>query len=98
MIDVQPSELAIIVTILTREAPDCVAFAFGSRVTGTAKPWSDLDILLKGPQALPLVRFGEILEAFQESELPFRVDLVDWYRAGSGFRTIIESQLVVLKG
>ena len=33
---------------------------------------------------------AELKEAFQESELPFRVDLLDWNAISDEFRTVIE--------
>ena len=35
-------------------------------------------------------KIAELKEAFQESELPFRVDLLDWNAISDEFRIVIE--------
>ena len=51
---------------------------FGSRVTGIRlKPHSDLDLLIVGPEKLPLLLLGDLREALSESDLPFSVDIVE---------------------
>jgi type I restriction enzyme S subunit len=64
---------------------------FGSRIHGTAKPWSDLDLAIKPKSPLDWNLLAEIKEAFQESELPFRVDIVDWNDITESFRKAIET-------
>jgi len=50
-IDISPEQLAIVQGILKDHLPKgTLAWAFGSRVTWTAKPFSDLDIALEGPE------------------------------------------------
>ena len=51
---------------------------FGSRATGIRlKPHSDLDLLIVGPEKLPLQLLGDLREALSESDLPFSVDIVE---------------------
>ena len=45
---------------------------------------------------MPL-RGAAIMEAFSESDLPYRVDVVDWVSAGESFRKIIEWDRVVVQ-
>jgi uncharacterized protein len=94
MLDLSASQIEEIRAILARDAIDLDALVFGSRIKGRAKPHSDLDLALRGNGALPIARFGRIVEAFQESNLPFRVDLVDWCRCSPEFRRLIESESV----
>ncbi len=77
--------------------PDFEVWAFGSRVTGTARPFSDLDIAVIGEAPLPLSLMSELNEAFSESDLPWKVDLVDWALTSPAFRKIIEARKVVLQ-
>ena len=49
MIDLAPESLAIVRCLLAAQLPECEVRAFGSRVTGNAKPYSDLDLVLLGP-------------------------------------------------
>jgi len=40
---------------------------------------------------------GELSEAFQESDLPFRVDLIDWHRISPEFRKVIEQKYEIMR-
>jgi predicted nucleotidyltransferase len=64
----------------------------GSRIHGTAKPWSDLDLAIKAKSALDWKLLEDIKEAFQESELPFRVDVLDWNEITDAFRRAIKTK------
>jgi type I restriction enzyme S subunit len=94
MIHLAPEELATVRAILRARLPDCEARAFGSRATGVRlKPFSDLDLALMTKRALTDAQLGELREEFQQSDLPFRVDLVDWAAADADFRAAIADQL-----
>jgi type I restriction enzyme S subunit len=97
MIDITPEQRATVEAILGGAAPECGAYAFGSRVTGGARPYSDLDMVLKGPVPLSVTRMGTLRERFQESSLPFRVNIVDWHALGEAFRRIVDEQGELLK-
>ena len=88
-------ELAIVRSILVRILPDNIrVFAFGSRVSGSPKPWSDLDLAIEGNSPLPLALLAELVEAFDESALPWKVDIVDKASVGEGFARIIDAAKV----
>ena len=97
MIDVTPEQLAEIKRILEEHVPDCEVRAFGSRVTGRVKPWSDLDLAVVGTGPLGWRRQGYLVEAFQESTLPFRVDVLDWHDVSPSFQAIIDEQYAVIQ-
>jgi predicted nucleotidyltransferase len=97
MIDLAPEQLAIVQRLLATLVPECEVRAFGSRVTGNAKPHSDLDLALIGPTRLPLARLAALREAFAESELPVRVDVLDWHAITEAFRNIITAKFDVLQ-
>ncbi len=90
MVDLKPHELEVVRNILNRFVPDAEIIVFGSRIHGTAKPWSDLDLAIKADSALDWKLLAEIKETFQESELPFRVDVLDWNDITESFRKVIE--------
>lgn len=95
-IDLQPKDLALVQKILLSSVPACTVWAFGSRVLGTAKLTSDLDIAVLGlPESQPQL-IGTLQEAFAESRLPIKVDALDWNQTSESFRKIIEKQKVVL--
>ncbi|MBI2604676.1 MAG: nucleotidyltransferase domain-containing protein [Deltaproteobacteria bacterium] len=71
--------------------PDAEILVFGSRLTGKNKPASDLDLCLKSASALELAKWGRLEEEISGSDIPFKVDLVDWHRISEEFRGIIVS-------
>lgn len=97
VIDIDPRDLAEVLRILRAQAPDVQVWAFGSRVTHTAKPYSDLDLALISDLPLTLARKAAITDAFATSDLPIRVDVVDWASASDAFRQIIAQNKVVVQ-
>ena len=61
-----------------------------TQVQGASKKWSDLDLAIKADSSLDWKLLAEIKETFQESELPFRVDVLDWNDITESFRKAIE--------
>lgn len=96
-IDIKPEERAIVLRILNEIVPDREVRAFGSRVTGKAKPFSDLDLAVMGDEPLSLETRARLEEAFSESDLPWKVDVVDWTSIDDKFQHIIFSTSVILK-
>ena len=72
--------------ILQRFVPNTKVYAFGSRVKLTAKAHSDLDLVVQGETGLSLKQMQLLEEAFSESDLPFRVDVLDWHAISPEFR------------
>ena len=98
MIDLNPAHLAIVERILAEHVPECEVRAFGSRATWNAKDYSDLDLaIIGGDEPLPRGTVARLKEAFEESPLPMRVDVVDWHAIADGFRESIESDCVVMQ-
>ncbi len=91
-IDAPAAALDAVLAMLARHVPDREIRVMGSRVTGPAKPFSDLDLVIMGDEPLELRTIGQLREAFDESDLPFAVDLVEWASASEGFRQIINEQ------
>jgi predicted nucleotidyltransferase len=96
-IDMRPEHLAIVRDILSGCVPDREVWAFGSRARGTAKPYSDLDLAILGDAPLSLDVSAILAEALSESDLPYKVDIVDWAATGDSFRDIIRRDKVVLQ-
>lgn len=86
MIDLDAKQLATVRGILQSEAPGIAAFAFGSRARGCAKRFSDLDLALASDQAIAWRTLARLREAFEESDLPITVDVVDWSQTTAAFR------------
>jgi len=73
MIEITDLQREKILNILGIYIPEMEVWAFGSRVKGSAKDYSDLDLLVIGEEKMSINSLGELSEAFQESDLPFRV-------------------------
>lgn len=92
MIDIPENHLSAIRNILHDYVPHCEVRVFGSRITTNAKEYSDLDIAIVGKKPIDYSIIAEIKEAFQKSDLPFRVDVLDWNTISPEFRTVIEKK------
>ena len=97
MIDLAPEQLAIVRRLLATYVPECEVRAFGSRVTWTAKPHSDLDLALFGPEKVATATLRRLREAFEDSGLSIRVDLLDANAISETFQRVIASRNEVVQ-
>ncbi len=73
--------VALVRVLIQQHAPHHKFFALGSRVVRSAadrqrvKPHSDLDLAIAGAP-LPLAKMFALRDAFSQSDLPMRVDIV----------------------
>ena len=65
-IDLNPHDLEIVLAILQKFVPDLEVWAFGSRVKWTAKPFSDLDLVIVGKQPLPISIAADLAEVLAD--------------------------------
>lgn len=86
-----------VLRILGEQAPHLEVWAFGSRARHTEKPYSDLDLALITHEPLSLADMANIQSAFEASDLPIRVDIVDWASTSEAFRKIIAHDKVVVQ-
>jgi type I restriction enzyme S subunit len=97
MIDIAERHLKTIRRILGEHAAGCEVRAFGSRVSGTAKDYSDLDLAIIGEEKLPRRVKMLLREAFEESDPPFRVDIVDYNAISDSFRSIVDGNYEIVQ-
>ena len=97
MIDLAPEHLASVRRLLLAHVPECEVRAFGSRVAWTAKSYSDLDLALVGAEKLAACRLHRLREAFEESGLPIRVDVLDWHAISESFQKVIAGRYEVIQ-
>jgi predicted nucleotidyltransferase len=62
---------------LARHLPNRQVRAFGSRATGRAWCYSDLDLLVMGSVPIPDLTLASLRADFEDSDLPFRVDVLE---------------------
>ena len=96
-VDLNPDCMETVMRILAEHVPECEVRAFGSRATWTAKGHSDLDLAIVGEGPLDRRTLGRLEEAFEESSLPMRVDVLDWHAISESFREVIERDCVVVQ-
>ena len=84
-IDITTEERQTVLALLQQHLAGTAAWVYGSRVKWTSRPQSDLDLVVFAtPEQRPQV--GDLREAFEESNLPFRVDLFVWDDVPDSFR------------
>lgn len=68
-------------------------FIFGSRAAGKARKFSDYDIGVKGQKPLDFKKIALIKGELEESDLPYRVDVVDFSTVSKKFENIALSKI-----
>ena len=95
-IDLTAKQRKSIKDLLRQHLPGVEAWAYGSRAKFSSRPNSDLDmVVFATPEQKGSV--ANLAEAFEESDLPFRVDLFVWDEVSEAFHKNIEER-VVLQG
>jgi type I restriction enzyme S subunit len=95
--DLKPEHHRILCEILARHLPGREVHIFGSRATGTAKPHSDIDLVIMEDEPLPVTTMRILRDAFDDSDLPFQVDLVEWAGTSEEFRKVIAASAIPLE-
>lgn len=91
-LDLPPEQLTLVRGILAQFVPNATVMAFGSRTQGRAKPHSDLDLAIISPEPIDWRTLARLKEAFEESELPICVDLVDWLNSSPDFQQLAQDR------
>ena len=91
-IDLDDRHLQTIKKILAQHLPHARVFAFGSRVSGKPRKYSDLDLAVELPNPLDIRTLRKLKDALEDSDLPICVDIVDWHQASDEFRKIVSMQ------
>ncbi|MCE2485465.1 MAG: nucleotidyltransferase domain-containing protein, partial [Desulfurellaceae bacterium] len=94
-IDITAAQRKIILALLRKHLPNTTAWVYGSRATWNARPQSDLDMVVFTTPAQER-GVSALRDAFEESALPFRVDLFVWDAVPESFHKQIEAEHVVL--
>jgi predicted nucleotidyltransferase len=95
-LNITESDLAIVRRILQEHVAGRPVYVFGSRVNGRAQRRSDLDLAIGGDDPMPLRVRAALAEAFDESDLPIEVDVVDLSAISETFRARISSEWIPL--
>jgi len=97
-IDLPVDHRRLVLNVIRANLPQSTkAWVFGSRVTGRARRYSDLDLAIDAGRRLTLDEIARLTDAFSDSDLPYKVDLVDWQDINDRWRQIIVAERVALK-
>lgn len=92
MLHIEPGHLVIVQMILKKYPYDF--YVFGSRAKGGAKKLSDLDLCYF--DSISLKELIQLEDDFIESNLPYKVDLVNWHQCSDEFQSLIKQDMILL--
>ena len=95
MIDLEEKYINFIKSTVTKFLKNFDLYLFGSRVKGTARKYSDIDIAILSDELDENKRL-KILFEFENSTLPYQVDIVDLKTVSDDFKALIENDLIKL--
>lgn len=91
-----PEHAHTVRSIVESVLPGAQVRVFGSRASGRARPFSDLDLLFVRPGRLSWMQRADLRDRFEASDLPFRVDVVDADALTGGIADRVASESVPL--
>ena len=86
MIDLDAATRKKVEFVLGRFLPEAEVRLVGSRARSGAKRQADIDLLVMRPEALSPLERALLNTAFEESDIPFRVDVLEWECLAPSFR------------
>ena len=90
-------DLELVRGILDAQLRGRPVYVFGSRATGNARPLSDIDLAVGGCEPLNLLERALLKEAFEESDLPMLVEVLDLNAIAPEFRRRISRDFVAIQ-
>ncbi len=96
-VEILPRDLEIVLGILRRFVPELEVRAAGSRASGNARRYSDLDLIIMTERPLDVPVLAGLNAAFSDSDLPFSVDVLDWASLEERFRRLVYEGSIVLQ-
>ena len=80
--------IAIVKQIVLKHVPknEFAVFLFGSRAASNSNSLSDIDVGIMGTKPLPTLIMADLDSDLEESIVPFKIDLIDFYQADKAFK------------
>lgn len=86
-----------IISLLTVLFPDAKIYLYGSRARGDHQESSDIDLAIDSHTKLSFTKLGEARSILEASQIPHRVDIVDYNSASERLRPLIDQDKIVWK-
>lgn len=86
-----------IIAVISALIPQAKIILFGSRARGTNSERSDIDLALDAGSALPTGDVGELVDMFRESNIPYKIEIVDFYLVSKSMQDSIQQEGVTWK-
>ena len=97
MINLEKRYLDFVKSLLKKYVPNDTVWLFGSRVTDKIKKFSDIDLVIITDKPIDSKIMYQLTDAFIESDLPYKVDLLDWSTLDEEFQNIIREKYEVIQ-
>ena len=78
----------IVKQIVLKHVPknEFAVFLFGSRAASNSNSLSDIDVGIMGTKPLPTLIMADLDSDLEESIVPFKIDLIDFYQVDQVFK------------
>ncbi len=86
-----------IIAIISALVPEAKIYLYGSRARGTNAEWSDIDLALDTGKKLPRLTVGELRDIMVATNIPYKVDIVDFHNITDAMQKAIMKDKVVWK-
>ena len=86
-----------IIAIINALVPEAKIYLYGSRARGANAEWSDIDLALDAGKQLPRLTVGELREIMIATNIPYKVDIVDFHNVHDAMQKAIAKDKVAWK-
>jgi predicted nucleotidyltransferase len=86
-----------IIAVISALIPDAKIYLFGSRARGTNADRADIDIALDAGTQLPISDVDEVKSMLRESNIMYKIDVVDLYQVSDLMKQEILRERVIWK-
>ncbi len=81
-----------IISLIAALIPEAKIILYGSRARGDFTQWSDIDIALNTGNRLPVEKVDEVASVLRETNIPYKIEVVDFHQVPDAIRTSIEQE------
>ena len=93
MIDLEKKYLDFVKQTIASYLKDYKLYIFGSRTKNKAKEYSDIDLAIDSTELTPKIK-SKIEAFFEDSTLPYEVDIIDLNNVTESFKQLIKEDLI----